>query len=433
MFLILAFIMLMGLLVPQRSLLAPSGLYGAWYARNPALARVLEASGFTDIYTSPLALCAWGVFFLNLLLVMGDRAGTLKKRAGLPQPGGLPSPSTMGCRVARAPVSNSIELAEEVFKRKGFEVVRGAKGLYAVRYRWSPMATLVFHLSFLLMMAGGMFSAWTRFSATSLLAEGESFDGRSGPYLSPPSVRRFATPPSVRFTVEKVVPVAEGLTAVDITARIALPDGKRREAKVNHPFKSDSTSFVVLDLGVAPLLLLKDSGGAELDGAFVKMLPGSRNTERFSLGGVQMEARFFPDYSEEGGGPAGRSKEFRNPVLLIKAALVGGANPPAVLKLKPGESAGLGRNSLTFEELRYAVKFFVRRERGVWLVYTGFFLACTALAVRLYLYRREYAVAEDGGAVQIGGRAEYYPALFGEEFDRMVGALDARWSTGDRL
>jgi cytochrome c biogenesis protein ResB len=142
-----------------------------------------------------------------------------------------------------------------------------------------------------------------------------------------------------------------------------------------------------------------------------------------------MEARFFADYAVEGGRPISLSKELRNPVILITTRDGGAGVPPRDHPLRPGESFRFGGGTVTFQELRYAVKFFVRRERGVGLVYGGFVLACAALVARLFFYRREYALQETqepGGArIEVGGRSEFYQALFEEEFDRMVAKLVA--------
>ena len=91
-------------------------------------------------------------------------------------------------------------------------------------------------------------------------------------------------------------------------------------------------------------------------------------------------------------------------------------------------------------EIRFWARFYVRQESGLWLVWTGFALATFALVWRLVFYRREYWVAyrEEAGvvtAVDIAGRAEFFRALFTEEFDSTVAQLrrhvaDASGETG---
>ena len=99
-FLLLGILLLLGLLIPQRSLLDTGGLFEKWQQRSPFVVGILEWLGLTDIYTSPLVLGAWGLFFLNLVLVMSDRAGVLWRKVGLPEPGRFPLPSGMRWRLA---------------------------------------------------------------------------------------------------------------------------------------------------------------------------------------------------------------------------------------------------------------------------------------------------------------------------------------------
>jgi len=95
------------------------------------------------------------------------------------------------------------------------------------------------------------------------------------------------------------------------------------------------------------------------------------------------------------------------------------------VRLRPGEAARLGGYTVAFQEQRYWVRFLVRKESGIPLIWTGLALACAALCVRLGLYRREYLVAHDvaAGTLAVAGRAEYYRALFEDEFEATVARL----------
>ena len=71
-------------------------------------------------------------------------------------------------------------------------------------------------------------------------------------------------------------------------------------------------------------------------------------------------------------------------------------------------------------ELPYWVRFYVLKEQGVFLVYTGFAIASIAVIWRLLLFRREIvgAVREVEGVryLVVAGRAEYYKSLAEDEF-----------------
>lgn len=136
-----------------------------------------------------------------------------------------------------------------------------------------------------------------------------------------------------------------------------------------------------------------------------------------------MEGAFFTHFSEEEGRPVNLSKEFKDPVILLNV-IPGAGQVSSQKALRPGESFRGPWGTVTFREYRRAVKFFVRRERGVSLLYAGFLLACLALVYRLTFYRRELSFRlegeGEGARLEVGGRAEYYQSLFEEEFDRVL-------------
>jgi len=126
------------------------------------------------------------------------------------------------------------------------------------------------------------------------------------------------------------------------------------------------------------------------------------------------------------GEPMTRSQEFNDPGLRFQVfrddQLIADST------LRPGEVMAAGDLNLKVADLRYWIRFYVRQEGGLWLVWTGFALALAALIERLVWYRREYWLAYeiDGGQLQkvvIAGRAEFFQALFEDEFKVMITRL----------
>jgi ResB-like family protein len=415
---------LLGLAVPQRAVLAQP-LYEAWRAGSPRLVAALEWLQLTDVHTSWIAYLTWAAFFLNLAVVIGKRApGTLRRArldGPLPAPGdtrGWPGQATLP---AASPAA--LEQAAAALAAAGLWVRRQDDRVLAVRHRWSPLATIAFHASFFLILAGGILSVLTRFEADVRLAEGERFTGALQQYERRPRMPRWGDIPHEPFTVERILPGMEGRTATSIRVELSDEGGVVHQVGINTPYRIGNRDFVVRDLGVAPLLVVRGPGGEELDGAWVKLdvLMGKR--DRFVLAGLGFEADYFPDHVTDGGADASRSEEFRNPLLRLTVRSPEG--PLGQVRLRPGETARIGGVSLAFQAQRYWVRFLVRKESGVPLVWAGLALACAALCVRLGLYRREYLVVHDAaaGALGVAGRAEYYRALFEDEFEATVARL----------
>jgi hypothetical protein len=101
----------------------------------------------------------------------------------------------------------------------------------------------------------------------------------------------------------------------------------------------------------------------------------------------------------------------------------------AQVSLRPGEGMDLGPYRLFFVDWRYWARLYVRSERGLGVVWLGFGIGATALAVRLLLYRREVLLAAGAGPggplLLVAARADYYRALFEDEVDVLVAGLKA--------
>jgi hypothetical protein len=176
---------------------------------------------------------------------------------------------------------------------------------------------------------------------------------------------------------------------------------------------------------MAPLFLIKDPAGKEIDGAFVKLNVLKGLTDRFTMGGFEFKARFFPDYVLENGMDDTRSLEFNNPVFMILVMRDGKKIAEGAIPRNGAlEFAGY---RLEMKELRYWVRFSVLKEHGIALVYTGFAIASLAVIWRLLLFRRELvgAVREEGGerVLVVAGRSEYYKSLAEDEFKNLFDKL----------
>ena len=78
---LLGLIFALGLWVPQKRLLRT--IYLAWQKKSPDLVSFLDMLGLTTIYSSPITITLWLLFFLNLSLVLWQRLPLIKKRITL--------------------------------------------------------------------------------------------------------------------------------------------------------------------------------------------------------------------------------------------------------------------------------------------------------------------------------------------------------------
>jgi hypothetical protein len=421
---LLGLIFAVGLWIPQQRLLKT--IYLEWQRNSPSLVAFLDALGLTTIYTSPITITLWLLFFLNLSLVLWQRWPIIKSRITLSEPKNT-DPVTVGGYPFRSsyPLPGDLD-GEKIIKllrKNRYTVLGDAAGFYAVKNRLAPIAFMLFHLSFFLILLGGLISVYTEFIGYLDLAQGESFNGELNRYNDSPQPKmpKIGTPPSASFTVKSIVPRVVRNTPTGISVLLIDSSGKTHEVDINRPYSTENTSFVFKHLGVAPLFSIKDTSGVEIEKAYVKLDVLQRKPDRFALGGFMFTATFYPDYVLEEGKRATRSMEFNNPVFFIAVEREGNKIAEGLVP-KNGvlEFAGY---RLEMRDMPFWIRFYVVKQRGLSILYAGFAIATIGVIWRLLFFRREIVgvVRKQDGVrcLVVAGRSEYYKSLAEDEFVKL--------------
>lgn len=421
---LLGMIFALGLWIPQKRLLKT--IYLEWQKNSPALVDFLDSLGLTTIYTSPITLTLWFLFFLNLTLVLWQRWPVIKSRIAVSD-SKIADPETVGGYPFRGsfPLPDSLDSASVItrIQSKGFSVLGNENGFYGLKNRRAPLAFMLFHLSFFLILLGGLISVYTEFNGYLDLAQGESFQGELSRYntTQPLLMPEIGSPPDASFKVKSIVPRVAHNTPTGISVLLVDGRGKTHEVDINRPYTTEHTSYVFKHLGVSPLFVLTDSSGRETGGAYIKLDVLQRKPDRFILGGFTFTATFYPDFVMVDGKRATRSMEFNNPVFFISAEQDGKkAGEGLVPKNGSLEFSG---HRLEMRDMPFWVRFFVVKQRGLSILYAGFAIATIGVIWRLLFYRREIvgAVREIDGArsLVVAGRSEYYKSLAEDEFVKL--------------
>jgi hypothetical protein len=419
---------LLGLWIPQKNLVKQ--WYFQWKTNAPGLVAALDAIQLTDIYTSPIMLTLWAFFFLSLALVMWQRIPLIKNKIALSE-ARITDPETAGGYPFHDsyPLSPDMDGAKVIgyLSKRGYAVLGDENGFYGVKNRLSPIAFGFFHLSFFLILLGGLTSFYTQFIGYLDLTEGETFQGEVERYVQrpAPTLPKIGTPPKVNFTIKSIVPVVSGFTETGLKVNLVDAGGQSHSLDINRPYNDDSTSFVLKNLGPSPLIILKDPSGKEIDGAYVKLDVLKNRKDKFTMGGFEFHVQFYPDYILENGKAATRSLEFNNPVFSISVGRDG----------KKIEEGTIARNgvmkfagySLEMPETPFWVRFSVIKEHGIAIVYAGFAMASIAAIWRLLFFKREIVgvVREEKGErlLVLAARSEYYKSLAEDEFRKLISQM----------
>jgi hypothetical protein len=350
--------------------------------------------------------------------------------------GPVPDPASAPGFPVRAELGGprELEAVARFFEGRGYVVHREGHRLRAVKHRLAALATLAFHASFVLVAVGAAWSTVTRFEGQVDLGEGEEFTGDLRQYVAPPKVPRFATPPRTRFIVEAIEQEVQGFFPIRLIVHLRGEDRLLHDLEINAPYEAGGASFVFKNLGVAPLLVVRDPSGEERFAGLLRLDILNGKPDAFSLEGQQFRAELFPDYVRDGETEATRSREMRDPVLRLTVTHPSGRSKTQ--SLRPGEEMTFGPYRIEFADWRYWVRLYVRAERGLPLVWAGFLVAACALGWRFLRYRREFvaeaATGPGGPMLRVAGRAEFYRALFADEaaallrdLEREVGATSS--------
>lgn len=431
----LASVFLIGVIVPQKNLLGKK-IYLTWKAEKPGLVNFLETLNLTEVYTSPVTLTLWVLFFLNLITVMAGRIPGIWRRYSrkdIPQS----IDSVKRDRHYKIIDGRGIDDINVVVGKMGYRFFPSGNFFWAVKNRFSPLATILFHLSFFLLLLGGVITLYTKFRAEIDLAVGETFKGQYKSMVPP----KIGGIPETVFRVENIKPTYfKKDLPVDVKIVLNTRYG-RKTIGVNRPYREGPLSFVIKGIDVAPLFVVEDRNGNEIDGAYVKIRGLAGQEDFFAMAGYNFRTVFHTDiladldspYSEKSNlpqmlkqSPAApkrvQHKEIVNPAVNIAAY-----KKNVLLRartIRPGEHIEFDGYRLVFKDLTYWVKFYVVKEHGLGIVYTGFALITLALVIRFVFYRRDLKGFVEQGKIHMSGRAEFFPSLFDNEFERITERLE---------
>lgn len=275
--------------------------------------------------------------------------------------------------------------------------------LHAYRGRFSPIGNLLFHISFLFLLAGVFAGMFYRSEAKVLLMEGQE---SSGSGLNVPSFEVMDIRPG--FWNEK-------LLFTELVARLKY-EGKEKEARLSRAAYIDGAKVTIEGISYTPKYILKEMGGRELDVGYVNLanfVPGS--VDHFQIPGYPYKifVSVYPDF-EFSGGIKTRSMNLINPRFMIKVVRSKVPVYSGILGFR--EEASFDGLSLSFPEIKYNGTFRIIRDPGNIFIWAGFILMGIGLVWKMLFYKREIIVVHGysphGGKVSLCTHSDYYPGLF---------------------
>lgn len=386
--------------------------------------------GLTDIFRSAPMLGAFAVLLLNLWLSFAARLDHMRREVIV-----TARPATAKA-LARAPLYRAVAVpagAERPLERlrrfldaQRYTTAVAGDALRGMRNRFSVYGSVLFHLSFLLLLVGMAFRLYTAFHGSIIMGVGESFLDRPAVFTN--TQPRYVPParvPDIRFRLDEFYPVFyAGESLSDVVAILNIA-GKREEVRVNYPAHFGPTTLRLVDFGFAPVFIIRETDKRLRHTSAVRLQvlpPGRRDSFAFPALPVTFTTRLYPDYEERDGRAASRSLTLKKAAVVLE--FIDDAGEQQELLLKQGEVRQVGRYEFEMPEVLFWCRFAATRDGGRWLIYLSFIIGFTGLAWRMLLPRKRIdAVVEAaaaGATLHIAGYPDYTKEPFGAEFTALI-------------
>jgi cytochrome c biogenesis protein len=424
---ILAGAALLSIFIPQIPQ-APQYAYLDWKERYGAFADLLEASGFTDIYSSWWFLAILGVLLVSTFACTVTRFGQELRRTGKDW-GRLEQDE-----IRRLPCNDEVpfggptdpamqQMIQTLEDRKwavDWEEREESSYIYAEKGWLSSVGSIVFHISLLVMAMGVIYSQVFRQEGLMVIAEGVNVTEQRPDYLMISKVPLFGEDyQAFQVRMDNFRPTYHNdQTVVDATLDLSIyEDGQRRLqqlVRVNEPLEYKGVNFLLERYGFSPQFVLRDATGKVVFDYFVNLrVLNTQVSDSFEIAdaGLEVLARFYPDMEMVDGAMATRSLEPNNPVFELIIRKEGQTLFEGPVNL--GEAVSVEGNTLTFADLDYWAQFRVVKDPGAWLVFLGLWVGLGGLVLRYLYNRRRIWGKASRSQLNLGGRAEYFEAMFG--------------------
>jgi len=409
-------------------------------AYSPAMLRLLDATGLTDVYHTRWFLSLMALVSLSIIAASVDRFPNAWRYFARPYKSpddGFRRVLPVQAHIAITEEEQGLTAAERAFRKMRLKSERivcpDRFSLFAERNRISEMAVYLVHASLILIFFGtivdGLYG-WRGFLMLTPGTAGNQVEIRNGSSRSLPF--------SIRCDGAGEETYTDG-TPKRWWSKLAVVDGDRevssKEIVVNDPLVYEGVRFYQASYG----------GTGKLDRLLLNAIPknGTVKAQQISLGPNQIVsldadtkvqvAEFIPDYVVQDGHVYARSHEVVNPAVHL---IVTSAKSEKAVNFWLPEIPGIAENSssrYTFEPKDLKTGVFtgleVSHEPGQWAVWVGVVLMAIGLTFVFYVVHVRYwvvPVADARGnlALWIGGSANRNRDAFEQTFKRFVEQIE---------
>ncbi len=386
--------------------------------------KLIRFFSLTDMYHS------WWFQLLLSILVVNLVVCTLKRLPKTMKLVKVSSPSVSRERIEKMRIHRTIESGKDLDEcwEEILDVVKKhfpklhllrqsneSRGLVAEKGRYSRFAVYVVHFSILLIFLGALIGSFLGFNGFMNIDEGTD----SSVVVTFGERKMLELPFKVRCEKFTVSFYDTGQPKDYVSRLLVIKDGKvvkRKEVRVNDPLRFDGISFFQSNYGVnlkgAKISLVDEKSGKEM-----KLDLPYRETVDVPGSDYKVQLVDFKD-NFSGFGPALGIMIFKKDTEPTGSWIL--VNFPKF----HGNLLGPYKVTVDSMEKRYYTGLQVKKDPGVWIVWTGCTLLMIAIALTFYTsHRRVWILAEagnPGSAIFLSGNCSKHRGAFKKEFEVFV-------------
>ncbi|MFZ5763000.1 MAG: cytochrome c biogenesis protein ResB [Thermodesulfobacteriota bacterium] len=428
-------LLLLGLLVAQRAIIAQKFLY---LENPPWFIRAMNGLGLDS--PEPLTIPFYGLLALLMVnLGLASRKMVQRIRAKQRSVRGMRDMASIRALPAHAEfavATAGVELLSAFFKRKGIRATRetggGETSFCGEKRGLGHWGVLFFHLSFFVILAGALLSVLTRYAGLFDLAIGETFVEARGNYAhvtAPPLLfagdRKFALRlEGIDLSYWKPGALRQNASTVRVWDANGVLLGQR-DLAINSPLRIDGVDiYQGSRAGFIAGLEAADSAGTKALGRVKFFLPAKaeeKMVSRVMLPGTTLvlDLELFTDMLGGIGGLEALGARHENKVSLLKVTVVGDHRIFSGV-IFGGGSLNVEGITLRFVSLTPFTSFFAARDYGVPVIFGGFALLILGLLITYFWVPEQYwaVVRQEEGRERIvaGAVTEKFRESFKERF-----------------
>lgn len=253
--------------------------------------------------------------------------------------------------------------------------------------------SVTFHIGLLIIIATVSLGGLTRFLATATLPQGVGVNLLSTDFIQLRTTPYFAEIPYTFLKLNwQTTQYKDKVFPVDYAANISIGFIENERSKmidetvrINAPIILNGYRFLLIDVNLSPLFIVRDNNGETLFKEFIKIAKNTTSEDIFDISksGLTVYTRFFPDMFKQDGKYGTRSREPKNPAFGIR--ITSKEDPfkdiwKGVLKI--GEKAKFKDMTLEFADLKPVVIVEIVKDPTYWGIVAGWVAIVAGLLLR---------------------------------------------------